>query len=61
MVNQLSFNFIVAMNNKLNHIDYKQLFQQLEINQTQINIIGQEIVLIKNKIINLMREELNQI
>lgn len=35
--------------------------QQLEINQTQINIIGQEIVLIKNKIINLMREELNQI
>lgn len=35
--------------------------QQLEINQTQINIIGQEIVLIKNKIINLMREELDQI
>ena len=35
--------------------------QQLDINQNQINIIGQEIILIKDKIISLMRKELNQI
>lgn len=35
--------------------------QQLEINQNRINTIGQEIMLLKNKIISLMRKELNQI
>ena len=35
--------------------------QQLEINQKQINTIGLEIVTLKNKIITLMRKELDQI
>lgn len=35
--------------------------QQLETNQNYINNIGQEIVLLKSKIISLMKEELNQI
>lgn len=35
--------------------------QQLEANQNHINNIGQEIVLLKSKIISLMKEELNQI
>lgn len=39
----------------------QQNVQQLEANQNNINNIGQEIVSLKNKIISMMKEELNQI
>ena len=56
-----SINFSTSCLQDIHSLILQCNVKQLEINQNRINTIGQEIVLIKNKIISLMRKELDQI